>query len=539
MNSQIPESHRRTTMLPGVALLGLLVGLLPAGSAFAHEISFNRNSIRTDEYVRLTIALEGEFARTQHIELPLENLTLVAGPSTSTEFRWSSGETTRRKIFTYQLRPNGEGRAAAGPVVVTARNGDQLTLRRVSIDVTPTETASTGLEGELYAGRMPVIVAEASASEVYAGQQIEVQWVLYGDNIRGIQVLELPSFDGFWVEQLEPGDRAELVRVGERLVQRQVLRHVLLYPIEPGFREIAPLAASIRLYRRDPFGDVGGWNPFGGSVSEVMRRSDSISVHVKPSPAGTLPTGVYQLECGEPNVPVSGPVSVDVTLRGEGNLRSVGDPAFVTEPPGSVRIENLGTRMRRQSGRVVMERSWRYLLFPEQSGAMSIPPISFRFFDPAEERRRSSRCGGWIVTAAQVELPVTPQRERQAESGAPGAPSPRFDRGHLLPALAVAAALFLLVPLLLRRRRDPAGAKLVALADRPAELRSAVEAWLVERGHPPRRLRDAPGPVGEAWRSLTSLLDLVEREPWELEGALDDLRRRTRELVDEVGGESS
>jgi hypothetical protein len=522
----------------GFVLLVVVLGLLTVGSAAAHEITFNRTSIRTDEYVRLTIALEGEFARTQHIELPLENLTLVAGPSTSTEFRWSSGETTRRKIFSYQLRPNGAGRAAAGPVVVTVRNGDQLTLRRVAIDVLPVETGITGIEGELHSGRMPVIVAEISDTEVYTGQQIEVQWILYGDNIRGVQVLELPSLDGFWVEQLDPGDRSDLVRVGERLVQRQVLRHVLLYPLEPGGREIESLAASVRLYRRDPFGDVGGWNPFGGSVSEVTRRSNPLTVQVQPSPAGSLPIGTYRLECGEPRVPPSGPLTVDATLRGEGNLRSVGDPAFISDPPGSVRIENLGTRMRRESGRVVMERSWRYLLFPEQNGSIRIPPISFRYFDPESGRQRSSRCGGWTVTASRVESPPMPGRESRQESQE--SPAARFDRGHLLPALAVTAAIVLLVPLLLRRvRSDPEAAKLVALADSPAELRSAVEAWLVGKGHPPRRLRTTPGAIGEAWRSLSSLIDLVEREPWELEGAKDELRRRTRELVDEVDGESS
>jgi hypothetical protein len=521
-----------------LVLLVVLAGLLPVGAANAHEITFNRTTIRADEYVRLTIALEGEFARTQHIELPLENLTLVAGPSTSTEFRWSSGETTRRKIFSYQLRPNGVGRAAAGPVVVTARNGDQLTLRRVAIDVLPFETGITGLEGELVSGRMPVIVAEISDMNVYVEQQIEVKWILYGDNIRGVQVLELPALDGFWVEQLDPGDRSDLVRVGERLVQRQVLRHVLLYPLEAGEREIEPLAASIRLYRREPFGDVGGWNPFGGSLSDVTRRSNPLTVRVKPSPAGSLPIGTFRLECGEPRVPPAGPLTIDATLRGEGNLRSAPDPAFTGDPPGSVRIENLATRMRRESGRVVMERSWRYLLFPEENGSLRIPPISFRYFDPESGRQRSSRCGGWTVTASRVESPTLPSRESQ--QGGEETPAARFDRGHLLPALAVTAALALLVPLLLRRvRRDPEAAKLVALADSPSELRSAVEAWLVGKGHPPRRLRTAPGAIGEAWRSLSSLIDLVEREPWELEGAKDELRRRTRELVDEVGGESS
>ncbi|MBW3670756.1 MAG: BatD family protein, partial [Acidobacteria bacterium] len=494
-----------------VHALIVLVLTMASVVAGAHEISFSRSTIRTDDYVTLTIVLEEAFVATEHVRLPLENLVLVGGPSTSTEFRWVNGETSRRKVLTYRLRPESAGTAAAGPVVVTAPNGDQLTLKRVAIDVVDPVRTETPRQGELSLSRLPAVVVEVSPREALVGEQIEVRWSLYGENIRGVQLLELPSLDGFWVEQLEADEtNREVIRIGDELIQRQTLRHALLYPIREGTFEIAPLTASVRVYRRDPLGDVGGWNPFGGAVSELTRRSETVRVEVSASPDESLPVGSFELACSEPRVPLQGPVAIDLRISGTVNLRAVSPPEFSRSPAAGVELEALATSMHDRRGGIVMQRGWRYLLFPERKGSLDIPPVRFSFFDPAVKETRTATCGGWSVTvdAAESALQAEPAGRRERREAGQRA----VVEEYWIPAVVTAAAILLLVPLLLRmRRRDDR--RLMNLVGKPAELRSELEAWLVRHGHHPARLNTQPGDVGEAWRVVSSLLDLVEREP--------------------------
>lgn len=502
--------------------------------ADAHEISFNRSTIRTDDHATLTIVLEEAFVGTEHVRLPLENLVLIAGPSTSTEFRWINGKTSRRKVLTYRLRPEAAGTAAAGPVVVTAPNGDQLTLRRVTIDVVDPVRNDTSRHSDLSLSRLPAIIVEVSSHEAFVGEQIEVRWSLYGENIRGVQLLELPSLDGFWVEQLETDETSrEVIRIGKELIQRQTLRHSLLYPISEGTFEIEPLAASVRVYRRDPLGDVGGWNPFGGAVSELTRRSRSVQVEVSAPPDPALPVGSFELSCSEPHVPAQGPVAIDLRISGTGNLRAVSPPGFSKSPGAGVELETLPTTMHEQRGNIVMQRGWRYLLFPERGGSLEIPPLRFRFFDPAVEKARTASCGGWNIDVAAA-APVV-QDEGAAPTGTRDRQSPSVVAEYWVPAVITVAALLLLVPLLLRlRQRDDGRERLLELTDQPAELRKELERWIVKRGYHPTRIRMQAGDLGDAWRSVSSLIDLVEREPWELERSREELERRVIDLVEEV-----
>lgn len=517
--------------LPG--LMAIIMGALTL-AAQAHEISFNRSTVRTDDFVTLTIALEGSFTGIDHVKLPLENLTLVAGPSSATEFRWINGETSRRRVLTYRLRPITAGPAAVGPVIVSAPNGDQLTLKRVSVEAVDPVRPESPLPGDLSLGRLPAIIAEVSKRETWVGEQIEVRWSLYGENIRGVQILELPSLDGFWVEQLDVDETTrEVVTIGDELIQRQTLRHALLYPLQPGRYDIAPLIASVRVYRRDPFGDAGGWNPFSGSVSEVTRRSDPVTVDVSSPPDPTLPVGSFDLSCSGPNVPRYGPIAIDLNLSGAGNLRSVSPPRFSGELQAGVELEPLATTMKSRDGSIMMQRGWRYLFFPESDGTLAIPPLIFRFFDPATERAQTARCGGWTVPVSIANAGVE-KTGRERPRAVDSKPVSLLEE-YWVPVTATVATLLLLTPLLLRlRQRDRQSDRLPALADRPAELRRELETWLVRHGYHASRLKTQKSELAEAWRSVISLIDLVEREPWELERSRAELRRRVRDLIDEV-----
>lgn len=512
------------------------IGTFGFGALDAHEIAFDRSTVRADDYVTLSITLEGEFTGVDRVQLPLENLTLVAGPSSSTEFRWLNGRTSKRRVLSYQLRPGGPGAGAVGPVVVTAPNGDQLTLKRVTLDILdPIRSQSPLGEEDLTLGRLPAVVVEVSTRESWVGEQIEIRWSLYGENIRGVQPTELPSLDGFWVEPLEVDETTrEVLRIGGELVQRQTLRHALIYPLRPGTFEIEPMAATVRIYRRDPFGERGSWDLFGGNVVELTRRSQAVTIEVAAPPDPLLPVGDLSLSCSEPRVPAQGPVAIDIQLTGAANLRAIEPPRFSAGLGAKVELESLPITVRDKDGQIVMQRGWRYLLFPREQGTLGIPPIELQFFDPVSETVRFGRCGGWTVPVRRVEAIGPPSEEKRGEERSmPSAVSWWSD--HWIPATLSIAALLSLIPLLSRRARGSREtARILMHLDAPRKLRSELESWLVQRGHHPSKLQPRRDGVGDAWRAVSSLLDLVEREPWQLERARPELKRRILDLVEEI-----
>ncbi|MDX1583270.1 MAG: hypothetical protein R3338_06680, partial [Thermoanaerobaculia bacterium] len=283
------------------------------------------------------------------------------------------------------------------------------------------------------------------------------------------------------------------------------------------------------------FGDTEGWNPFGGSVREVVRQSDSVMIDVSDPPVPDLPVGTFELTCSEPRVPRHGPAAIDLRLAGAANLRSVQAPDFAGNFSAGTELEALGTSIREREGSIVMQRGWRYLMFPESTGELRVPPLEFRFFDPRTDRAETARCGGWIVPVSSV-TSLGPEVEPTApRSGAPAERS--VASSYWIPATVATFVLALLVPMLfLKVRRERAAKSLLDLADDPRELRFRLEAWLVRHGYHPARLRSQRSEIGEAWRGVSSLLDLVEREPWELERSRSELRRRVRDLIEEVTG---
>src|SRR6266568_4852292 len=48
---------------------------------------------------RRTLTLTDSFAQLDNVRLPLQNLVIDGGPSTSSEFQWINGQSFRRKIL--------------------------------------------------------------------------------------------------------------------------------------------------------------------------------------------------------------------------------------------------------------------------------------------------------------------------------------------------------------------------------------------------------------------------------------------------------
>jgi hypothetical protein len=503
--------------------------LFAAAAARANDLSVDPRSLQLNDLTTITVSLEGEFAKLDSVNVPVQNLGIVGQPWVSSEFAWINGEVIRRKVFRYRARPLLPGPAQVGPLILTAADGQRDTLPAIALQISRDRTVTTNdpevLLRELVAtGRPPLfVVAEADKTNAWMGEQVLITWWLYNAaTVENWQIVSVPKLAEFWAEEIDARNvDPERVFVGDRTMMRAPLRRVALYPLRSGSLPIGGMTLEASVMERTRSGPFA---VFEGTLVETTFSSAPLTIHVRALPEGppVAAVGEVSLNCDLPKQKNGGPVVIEATLNGAANLRSAAPPKFVGALAGTVQVEGGETRVEREEGLISMTRRWRYLIFPAKGGMLEIPAMAMTVFSPATGARRELTCEATTFWNAEVAWTAKP-----AEPRAPAAETPRTDRKW--PWVAGGAALFalLLVPRVIREvalRHDVHD----IVQGSAAEIRERIDA----------RMKTAPAVLlieqsdrGDAYRALRSLLDAAERERDIAEDAEREIARRVRELL--------
>ena len=509
----------------------LLLFLVAHTAAASNNLSIERRTIRYGEQLMITVSLEDDFAELDHVDIPLRNLVISDPPSIASEFSWINGAIVRRKVLRYRARANAPGPAVIGPVHLRA--GDQLdSFPAIAVTVLPDRASSSNdpeviLRELLATGREPLfIIAEQETAAAHVGEEVIVTWYLYNaSTVQQWQIGSIPKLDEFWVEELEVRSRrASTVLVGNYNVQRMPVRRVALYPLRSGRLEVGPMEIEATILRRR---NRGPFSIFEGNIIEVAFASAPVWVDARDLPAGPPVSAVGDLtmRCTAPAQTNGGPVIIDALVSGTGNLRAAKAPEFLSTPAGDVQRIDRGVAVQRSGDSAIMNRQWQYVIFPAQSGTMKIPPLRLPVFSTATDQRQMLECAAATLAVTAAERPrvavaptaVQPSRSRWVPIGAAG-------------ALAI-TALILVLPWWRKRSRLQAKIGEIMADETPAVVREKVHNLLEERGiDPPTLLREGSD-RGDAYRSLRSLLDALERDRIEVDDRSREIRRRIRELL--------
>jgi hypothetical protein len=509
--------------------------ILHSSFALANDVSVDRRAVFAGDTLTITLTLENAFAGADDdVDLPLQNLELVGPPSVDTRFEWSNlTGSVRKRELRYTARALEPGEAVIGPILLHGDGGQQETLAAIRIQVnelrTITSTDSSFILRELLAtGREPFfLLAEADKTSVFEGEQLVVKWTLYNAaTVSDWRIGAIPKLPEFWSEELPYRDSEPSPVIVNGVSMRELaVRGVALYPLRSGTHTIGGMTidAQVMHGRRR-----GIFNQFEGEIREASYTSAPLRIDVKPLPAGPPVdvVGDLELTCGEPSQQPSGPLVIDVTLAGAGNLRSAAAPHLDGELEGRLQIEQGKVAVVMESRAVRMTRSWRYLIFPRQRGMMPIPAIVTDSFSPASGARRELRCverAIFVNDAVSLDVAATPAQ-------------PETRRAWWPVAIGIAGAVVAVaISLLLwrRHRRVRREARELIAGRSMTELREAVDARVVERGLDPKVLVTEPTDRGDAYRAVRSLADGVERERFHVEPA--EVERRVRELLATIG----
>ncbi len=515
-----------------VNVAALLLLLLLARPLAADDLQVDKRTVAPGDTLTITVTLADSFATLDTIQLPLQNLVLDGSPSVSSEFSWTNGVASRRKVFQFVAHPRGPGAALVGPLVLRAE-GQVETLAPVSIQVLPDRTAGSNdpvriLHELLATGRDPIfVVAEAGKNSVFAGEQVVVTWTIYNaSNVQHHGISEMPKLADFWTEELDiRGEAPQQIVLGGMVMQRLVIRRVAVFPLRIGTLTVEPLTIGAQIMKRI---DVG--NPFGlfeGSVVDITRRSSPLVIEARPIPPGPPISSVGDLSliCGTPLQKNGGPVSIAAELRGTGNLRAAPPPTFAQGVAGSMQMEEVGVSVTRRA-QAVMARRWRYLMFPATAGMFVIPPLRTTILTPAGERREL-QCEQRALVVEAVDATIAP-----AQPSTPASGNRIQEARRIAPLVGIVAAILLTIAILWPRFANASRVRRevrVLLRDTPEEVRIAVDGWLSAHGVDHTLLLRETSERGDAYRALRSLTDAAERERLVADPA--DLRARIRDLV--------
>lgn len=349
----------------------------------------------------------------------VDGLTVqYAGPETQVAI--VNGQVSQSVTHHFTITPQREGTFTIGPITVPHEGGTVSagTVRlqvRAGAPGTAAQPGDDQLALAMTTPRTTVWLHERLPIQV----QLRVGAVRVGD----VQYPEIPA-DGVAFEQLaEPTQRSEATNAGT--VQVVDFRSALT-PLRSGPITVGPATMRLSILAQRQ-GRRTIFQP-GLTRQPVQLTTEPLQLEVRPLPDAERPAdfsgavGVFTLDVRATPLELTqgDPVTLTITLRGEGNLASATPPALAATdtlrvyPPQAANVQANAASSGPQ-----LERVYEQVVIPQGSGAVTLPPLRFSFFDPGTGAYRT-------VAPKPVALTIRPSaRATEAPQIVGGAPVER------------------------------------------------------------------------------------------------------------------
>ncbi len=224
--------------------------------------------------------------------------------------------------------------------------------------------------------------------------------------------------DGFALDPLrEPTQRREQTARGPVQI---VEFPTTITPLRTGTLTVGPATMELSVPARTAGHDPFFRQFFGGERRPLTLRSEPLQLEVLPLPDAGKPAGfsgavgrfTLHVDAAPLKLAAGDPVTVTVTITGEGDLDGIRPPAFAegddlkVYPPQTVPqpVGSPGTAPPSGQGRAVFEQ----VVIPARPGTITLPELRFSYFDPDAAAYRT-------VSGPPIVLGVAPAAHAVAE----------------------------------------------------------------------------------------------------------------------------
>ncbi len=354
-----------------------------------------------------------------------KDFMVLSGPNQSTSMQFINGAVSGSASYSYYLQPRNIGKFTIGNASIDY-DGKTYRTQPLAINVVkgaPQPVArgqQTPSLNQSDIGDNVFIRATADKQRAYLGEQVTVTYRLYTRLGIGsqMQVSKLPSYEGFWAEELNESNTVNFTTETYNGKEYQVgtLKKVALFPSQTGKLSVTPLVITVPVQVRrqgqnngDLFNQMFN-NPFFNTIKTVnyTAKSNTLKVEVLPLPSANVPrsfngaVGNYSISSvfDTTNAMTNQPMSLKIQLHGTGNIQLLNMPE-INLPPGFDSYPPKTSEKIDREGMISGSKSFDYLIIPRVGGKREIPPIKFSYFNPARRNYETLSTPGYAVNIRQ------------------------------------------------------------------------------------------------------------------------------------------
>ena len=342
--------------------------------------SVDRTNLTLTDVLTLTLRIEGVTNVHPLPQAPVIDGLILVGSERRSYQTFVQGALSAHFEFSFKYQPLRTGSIDIDPINVILDNTVHIT-DPITINVTGGAGATQSPGGAppqptSLVGQDFFAESEVDDETPYIGQQITYTLRFYSANAFARPIYDAPDFAGFW----NPGRSVEeesLADVAGRSY-RVTEASTILFPTLAGALKIEPTNVTVR----------GGL--LGSNVTQYPTRQ--IDLNVRPLPPGepdafTGAVGRYSLasQVDLNTVDLGEPVTLTLTVTGEGNLESLPAPEWPEIPGWRAFDTDAPYQMSIVDGKVQGSRKFARVFMPSASGSHEFPPVVYAYFDPYDE----------------------------------------------------------------------------------------------------------------------------------------------------------
>ncbi len=374
---------------------------------FAQQVSFTMEApkiVEIGEQFRLAFTVN---AQGQNLKLPeLSDFSVLMGPSTSqsSSYQIINGVSSQSVSFSYLyvLKATKEGRFTINPASINV-NGTTVSSNSVTIEVVkgsakpsgggvdqPTSTPGTVPRSDLF---VKLILDRKS---LYKGDHAMATIKIFSKvNLNGFEDISLPSFEGFWSQDVALPQQIALQResYNGEIYNVGTLKKTLIFPQQTGNITIGKVKIDCIVQQRikQPksfFDDF--FDNFANVKATVT--SDPVIVTVNPLPSGPSDfsgaVGRFDLRSSitSTNVKENDAITLRIDVAGNGNIKLINAPKLKLPADFEVYDPKTQSNYSATADGLNGNISFEYLFLPRFAGDYTVPPVDFVYFDPIAGR---------------------------------------------------------------------------------------------------------------------------------------------------------
>ncbi len=391
-----------------IALVLFLLPLFVNGQTF--KATVDRTSIPQNSQFQVYFTFDGEDVnKVRNFSPPnFAGFRALSGPNQSSNMTFINGKVSASLTYSYILIGTDIGDYTIGSASIEY-GGKRYQSEPIKISIIKgnasaqnNKSNSESVSQEELAKNV-FIKAFVDKRNVYQGEQITIEYKLYTKlNISSPQISKLPSYNGFWSEELEPIRNINFnieMYEGERF-RVATLKRVALFPTKFGELEVTPFELTIpvlikrRTNQNSLFDEFFNDSFFGRTETvEFQAKSNKLKINVKQLPSANVPDSFegavgefdFKATINETNVRMNEPVNLKIQITGTGNIKLLDAPKFLI-PTGFEQYDPKTNESLTNKNIISGTKNFEYLLVPRVAGERKIGPIEFSYFSPTKEK---------------------------------------------------------------------------------------------------------------------------------------------------------